>query len=322
MKRNFMKKALSLLLSCGLVCTAVFAFSSCGNTEKNITVVVREKGSGTREAFDTVVTDGTHRLEEKDASGKKVYHSTSKAVEQTKTGTVLSAVAADKNAIGYISLGSVNDTIRVLKVNGVTPTEESVLNGTYKIQRPFVVMTNAALTANNGLTPITADFLTYLKSAASADAASSAGCIYLADPVKRANAGSEPIPVADFTKQATLPEGGKIVVRGSTSMEKFITAAAKAYAAVYGVSPESIFDIQLEGSSVGRKAAEQDTTGNVIGLSSAAVQQDNISSFNVCLDAVAVIVNKDNTAITDLTLGQLYDIFSGKTEKFSQVSGN
>ena len=172
----------------------------------NITVVVREQGSGTREAFDKVVTDGTHFLEEKDSAGKKVYNTASTAVQQTKTGTVLSAVAADKNAIGYISLGSVNDTIRVLKVNGVAPSEDTVLSG--RIQRPFVVMTHKGQT----LTPVTADFMSYLKSAAAKNAADAAGCIYLSDPAKRANAGAEAIPVVSFEKQASLPEGGKIVV--------------------------------------------------------------------------------------------------------------
>ena len=102
-------------------------------------------------------------------------------------------------------------------------------------------------------------------------------------------------------------------------MEKFINAAAKGYADLYGAKAEDIFDIQLEGSSVGRKAVQDDTKGNVIGLSSASVKQDNIDSFNVCLDAVVVIVNKENTGITDLTLSQLYGIFSGKVTKFSEV---
>ncbi len=314
--KNGIKRIMAAALA-GLMCLGSAALVSCGSgSEKNITVVVREQGSGTREAFDKTVTDGTHFLEEKDDAGKKVYNTASTAVQQTKTGTVLSAVASDKNAIGYISLGSVNDTIRVLKVNGVAPSEDAVLSGAYKIQRPFVIMTRKGQTLN----PVTADFMSYLKSAAAKDAAEAAGCIYLADPAKRANTGAEAIPVVSFEKQASLPEGGKIVVRGSTSMEKFINAAAKAYAAVYGVKPEDVFDIQLEGSSVGRKAAEDDTAGNVIGLSSAAVSQDNIDSFNVCLDAVAVIVNKENTAVSDLTLEQLYAVFSGKTTKFSELS--
>lgn len=303
-------KALGLLLA-GLM---VLAAASCGKKEKNITVVIREQGSGTREAFDTVVTDGKQYLEEK-VDGKKVYRSSKNAVTQTKTGLVLSAVAADPNAIGYISLGSVNDTVNTVRVGGVAASEETVLDGSYAIQRPFVVMTKKGQT----LTARTADFLRYLKSAAAESAAKDAGCIWLSDPAKRANAGAAPIPVETYEKLASVPAGEKIVIRGSTSMEKVITAAAKNYAALYGVNAEDLFDIELEGSSVGRKAAESDTVGNVIGLSSAAVAQADIDSFNLCLDAVAVIVNKSNTTVTNLTLAQLYAIFSGSVTKFSAL---
>ena len=303
------------ILTLALALLTIFAFASCGGGEKNISVIVREQGSGTREAFDKVVTDGTHFLEEKDADGKKVYNTADTAIQQTKTGTVLSAVASDKNAIGYISMGSVNDTINVIKVNGVAPSEKTVLSGDYKIQRPFVLMTKKGQT----MTDLAADFMNYLKSDASKAHSESAGCIFLSDPAKRANEGAPAIAVTKFTKQAALPAGDKIVIRGSTSMEKFINSAAKGYADLYGVKAEDIFDIQLEGSSVGRKAVENDTVGNVIGLSSASVKQDNIDSFNVCLDAVVVIVNKENTSITDLTLAQLYDIFSGKITKFSEL---
>lgn len=310
-----MRKTITSLLAIVLTLSCVFSLAACGNTEKNITVVVREQGSGTREAFDKVVTDGEHFLEEKDTNGKKVYNTTNTAVQQTKTGTVLSTVASDKNAIGYISLGSLNDSVKVVSVDGVVPSEATVLDGTYKIQRPFVVMTNANVTLN----PITADFMNYLKSADTKAHAETAGCIFLEDGAKRANEGSTPIEVGAYTKQASLPTGGKIVVRGSTSMEKFINAAAKAYADLYGVGAEEIFDIQLEGSSVGRKAVEDDTKGNVIGLSSASVNQADITSFNACLDAVVVIVHKDNADISGLTLKNLYDIFSGKVTKFSEI---
>lgn len=317
-KSKIIKTSFAILLA--LSC--VLGLASCGketkdtNTgEKNITVVVREQGSGTREAFDKVVTDGEHFLEEKDAEGKKVYNTTDTATQQTKTGTVLSSVASDKNAIGYISLGSLDDSVNVVSVDGVAPSESTVLDGTYKIQRPFVVMTNSKVTLN----AITEDFMNYLKSADTKKHSDAAGCIFLEDSTKRANEGSAPIEVAEYTRQASLPEGGKIIIRGSTSMEKFINAAAKAYAELYGTAPEDIFDIQLEGSSVGRKAVEDDTNGNVIGLSSASVSQDDINSFNACLDAVVVIVHKENTDITNLTLNNLYDIFSGKITKFSEI---
>ena len=165
------KKILTLVLAAALAITSLFSLASCGGTEKNITVVVREQGSGTREAFDTKVTDGTHFLEEK-VDGKKVYNSTKTAVEQTKTGTVLSKVASDEYAIGYISLGSVNDTVKVLKVGGVLPSEETVLNGSYKIQRPFVVMTKHGIT----MTERAADFMAYLKSGAAKDQACERRC--------------------------------------------------------------------------------------------------------------------------------------------------
>ncbi len=311
-----MKKLLMSLLSIALMFTCVFGFTACGgDTEKNITVVVREQGSGTREAFDKVVTDGEHFLEEKDANGKKVYNTTNTAVSQKETGNVLSSVAADKNAIGYISLGSLNDSVKVITVDGVQPSTATVLDGTYKIQRPFVVMTNKNVTLN----AITQDFLNYLKSSSTKAHAEAAGCIFLEDAAKRANPGATPIEVGTYEKQATLPAGGKIVVRGSSSMEKFIKAAAKAYADMYGANAEDIFDIETQGSSVGRKAVEEDKNGNVIGLSSASVNQDDINSFNACLDAVAVIVHKDNTAVSNLTLKNLYDIFSGKITKFSQI---
>lgn len=324
-----MKKIVKSILTGAVACSLILSVVACSNKEnsdgksenntgkeKNISVIVREQGSGTREAFDKVVTDGTHFLEEKDANGKKVYNTASTAIQQTKTGTVLSAVASDKNAIGYISLGSVNPSINVVKVNGVTPDEQTVLSGDYKIQRPFVIMTKAGQT----LTDRAADFMKYLKSSASEEHSKEAGCIFQTDASKRANEGKEPIEVISYEKLPYIPDGDKIVIRGSTSMEKFIISAAKGYADMYGINAEELFDIQLEGSSVGRKAVEEDTVGNVIGLSSAGVNQDNIDSFNVCLDAVAVIVNKDNTAITNLTLEQLYSIFSGKTTKFSEIA--
>ena len=171
MKQNkFLRRMTTTLLAVLLMGTQMTACMNgtengglTGNkTEKNITVVVREQGSGTREAFDKVVTDGEHYLEEKDAEGKKVYNTTVTAVQQTKTGTVLSSVAADVNAIGYVSVGSLNDSVRVVKVDGAAPTKENVLDGSYAIQRPFVIMT----TTKTALTDRAQDFLHYLESEA------------------------------------------------------------------------------------------------------------------------------------------------------------
>lgn len=309
-----MKKKVTRILA---TLTAVFAcgLTACGGGEKNITVVVREAASGTREAFDKVVTDGEHYLQEKDANGNTVYNTTKTAVQQTSTGTVLSAIANDQNAIGYISLGSVNDSVSVVKVDGIAPSTETVKSGAYSIQRPFVIMTNADVT----LTARAQDFMNYLHSDEVQAHAETAGVIFLEDETKRANAGGTALPVIEYSPLENLPEGNKIVLRGSTSMEKFINAMAKGYADQYAVQAETIFDIQLNGSSEGKKKVIEDRTGNTIGLSSAKVVDEKINSFNICLDAVAVVVNRANTQITDLTLKQLYDIFSGKVTKFSAL---
>ena len=311
-----MKKIFTLLLTCVLMICGAIGLTACGR-EKNITVVAREQGSGTREAFDKVITDGNGNYLEMKVNGKKTYKTTSNADIQKETGNVMSKVASDKNAIGYISLGSVNSTIKVVKVNGIAPSAQTVLDGSYAIQRPFVIMTSSTVS----LTDRTADFLLYLMSSAAEKHASETGCIYLADPTRRANEGETEIPVAEYTVKASLPTGGKITVNGSTSMEKFIKKAMSGYASLYGRKADEIFTLDLQGSSVGKTAVKNDKNGNVIGLSSASVKEDGINSFNVCLDAVAVIVNKANNKIDNLTIAQLYNIFSGKVTKFSEIAG-
>ncbi len=295
------------------VCTAALCalgFVACGG-EKNISVVVREDSSGTREAFDKAVTDGEHTLAEK-VDGKNVSYVTKTAITQNKTSAVLATVANDVNAIGYVSLNSVGSEVKTLRVEGVTPSTESVLAGAYVIQRHFVIMTGTVR-----LTPLAQDFMQYLYSAKMEKHATTAGCIFLSDGKMRANEGENAIPVVEFTPQTSIPQG-TIIVRGSTSMEKLINEAAKGYADVYGADPTAIFDIQLEGSSVGKKMAKEDAKGNVIGLSSAEVSEAGIRSFNVCLDAVAVIVHREN-ALENITRKQLFDIFSGKVTKFSEI---
>ncbi len=310
-----MKKMKGLTLATAGI--LLFLTAGCGK-EKTITVIVREASSGTREAFDKTVGDGVHTLQER-VNGKIVYNTTKKAIVQTKTGAVLAGIETDANAIGYISLNAVNEKTKVISVNGFMPSEENVVSGAYQIQRPFVIMTNGKVV----FTPLAADFINYLYSDEMKTHAQTAGCIFIEEESRRANEGQASIPVTKFERRATIPAGNrKIVVRGSTSMEKLIFAAAKGYASEYGVATDKIgdyFDIQLEGSSKGKDAVEEDETGNVIGLSSAAVVDDEIFSFNVCLDAVAVVVHRNNP-IDDLSVNQLYDIFSGKVTKFSEIT--
>lgn len=311
MKRNLQNlKILALVLALLLLPP----LPSCAPVRKQITVVIREAGSGTREGFDLTVTNGTHFLQERDENGKKLYRSARDAVVQTKSGAVLSSVAYDRNAIGYLSVSSVSDLVKPVKVDGVLPTDEAVASRAYPITRPYVIMTTRA----RSLSPLAADFLRFLKSDRMPALVSDADCVFLSDPTARANPSSPPIPILDYQPLDSLPSG-KLLIRGSTSPERLISSAARAYAALYGVDASEIFDLQLEGSSIGRKSVENDLTGNVIGLSSVAVDAENIESFNLCLDAIAVIVHPENHAVSSLSLSQLYGIFSGEIRHFDEL---
>lgn len=304
-----MKKSLCTYLSALLF---VLTFTSC-KIEKQITVISREQGSGTREAFDKIITDGNgNYLEMQDKNGKKIYNTTDKADIQKEAGNVLTKVSTDRYAIGYVSLASLNDSVKTVRVNGVAPSVETVLSGNYVLQRPFVIMTSK----KTPLTALTDDFLAYLKSCQVEESVKKSGCVYLSDPALRANAGENPIPVTEFIPKNTLPDGGKIVINGSTSMEKFIKESMAGYAQLYGRVAGEIFTLDLQGSSVGKTSVKNDKNGNKIGLSSVSVKEAGIASFNVCLDVIAVIAHKENSAVQNLTLKQLYQIYSGAVTTF------
>ncbi len=301
---------------CGL-CTLSLLFVGAGCVEKHITVITREQGSGTREAFDRMVTDGNGKyLEMQNAQGKKVYNTTDRADIQKETGNVISKVSTDRYAIGYISIGSLNTTVKTVAINGVMPTAKNVITGGYPLSRPFVIMTSSVIP----LTERTADFLLYLKSDEVSVHADEAGCIFVADPVKRATSGGTPVPVARFTPQPALPAGEKVVINGSTSIERFIKKSMAGYAKVYGKGADELFTLDLQGSSVGKTAVKNDKKGNVIGLSSATVNEAGVDSFNVCMDGVAVIVHRESP-LQDVTLAQLYAIYAGEVITFAEIVG-
>jgi phosphate transport system substrate-binding protein len=109
-------------------------------------------------------------------------------------------------------------------------------------------------------------------------------------------------------------------LRGSTSLEKLILRAARDYAAIYGVDAGELFDIQLEGTSVGIRAAREDSGGSVIALASAAVADTQVTTLTVALDALAVIVHPENP-LNDLSLSSLYRVFSGEVRYFDELEG-
>lgn len=280
------------IVAATLSAITVFAFTGCANGSKNILVVCREAASGTREAFDKYV-------------GLTADELTSDKEEYSSTGNVREKVANTKTAIGYISLASVDDSVKALKVEGVEATEENVREGKYKIQRPFLLLTNKSVT----LTAAAKDFFDYATS----------------KTAEAAIIKEKGITTADFDtrKDYVVPAdaiSGTVILKGSTSMEDMIKYLVAEYKKLGGDKVSAVqFTFDFPGSSGGRTAAKEDTTGNVIGLASSAKADAAYTETTLCLDAVAVIVNKNNDKISDVNAQTLKDIYTGKIKKFEDI---
>lgn len=292
------KKVIFVMIALVIALTAVLA--ACGG-EKDIAVIARTSGSGTRDAFESIVKseDGTAL---KDAGLMKG------ALEQDKTSTVISLVSSTETGIGYVSLGSVDDSVKVLKVEGVEATAENVLSGDYKMQRPFVIMTSKAMGEN--LTAATKDFLAFLRSTQAQDVVEEEGYV-------RQDEGA-----TEYTAPASAVSG-TVSISGSTSVDPLMDKLIGKYKEIGGASVAGVeISKNCQGTSHGISAVKADKTGNVIGLGSSAVKEADeaeIAHFEIALDAIAVIVNPENT-LEDITIAQLFDIYTGKTVKFSALS--
>ncbi|MDY6065868.1 MAG: substrate-binding domain-containing protein [Finegoldia sp.] len=263
-----------------------------GSKDAPITVVSREDGSGTRGAF----TEITGVLE-KDANGNENDKTVASAAVQNSTNGVMMTVGQDPNAIGYISLGSLNDSVKALKVEGVEATSEKIQSGDYKISRPF----NIAY--KDGLNDVAKDFLVYIASKEAQDVISQEGY--------EQTAGDHPA----YQKQNDL--SGKVRISGSTSVTPLMEKLTEAYKAIY---PNVEFEIQSNGSSAGMT----DTMGGAadLGMASRELKDEEakeLKSEVIAIDGIAVIVNKEN-AVEDLTMDQIKQIYTGEIANWSEVT--
>ena len=252
----------------------------------DFSVVSREEGSGTRGAFIEIVG-----LEEENDAGEKEDKTTVDAVVQNSTNGVMTSVAQDPNAIGYISLGSLNDTVKAVKIEGVEATEENIADGSYKISRPFNLAFKEA-----ELDEISTDFLKYCMSTEAQEIVKEEGYVPL-----------------DNTESYEAAEGlsGNITVAGSTSvtplMEKFIEAYKE-------LNPDVQIDLQSTGSSAGIEAVIDGSAQ--IAMASRELKDEEKEQLKpevIAVDGIAVIVNKESK-IEDLTVEQLKQIFSGEVK--------
>lgn len=290
MKKGFKRIAMVAVVAI-MAAVACVSMLAC-NQEKDILVVTREASSGTREAFDKYV-------------GIAASDVVSTAEEYSSAGNVREKVASTATAIGYISLASVDDSVKKLTVEGVEATYDNVRNGSYKISRPFLLLTGNGVE----LQPAAQDFFDYCMSK-TAEAAINA---------------EKGITTSDFAerKEYAVPEAvlsGTVVVKGSTSMEDMIKKLIAEYQKLGGDKVSGItFTTDFPGSGGGRTAAKEDAVGNVIGLASSAHADSGYTEHTLCLDAVAVIVNKDNNDISDVDKDSLKAIYTGAVTKYSKI---
>ncbi|MBU5474734.1 substrate-binding domain-containing protein [Roseburia sp. MSJ-14] len=254
--------------------------SNAGGT---INVISREDGSGTRGAFIELFG-----IEEKDADGNKVDNTTEEATIANSTEIVLSNVASDPSAIGYVSLGSLNDKVKALKIDGAEATVDNIKSGTYKISRPFNIATNG--------TPSDAaqDFINYILSSEGQKVVEDAGYIASVDNAEAyANSGAK----------------GKVVIAGSSSVTPVMEKLKEAYAKV---NSDVEIEINQSDSTTGLQAAMDGTAD--IGMASRELKdsENSLTPTVIAIDGIAVIVNNDNS-VDDMTADQIKAIFTGET---------
>ena len=264
--------------------------SSSEGASGEITVVSREDGSGTRGAFVELLG-----IEEKDSDGNKIDMTTEDAKITNSTSVMMTTVEGDVNAIGYISLGSLNDTVTAVKVDGAEATAENVASGTYSVQRPFNIATKD--TPNE----IAQDFINFIMS-------------------KEGQAVVEENHyIAVGEQQAYEPAGveGKIVVAGSSSVTPVMEKLKEAYVAL---NPNVEIEVQQSDSTTGMQSAIDGLCD--IGMASRELKDSEkeagLTSMVIAQDGIAVIVNNES-GITDLTSEQIKAIYTGEVTEWEDV---
>lgn len=301
------RKAVALALS---VILAMGALVGCGGNSdssnsnagsdgenktasQEIAVVSREDGSGTRGAF--VELTG---VEEKDADGNKVDNTTPDAIISNSTEIVMTTVAGNAASIGYISLGSLNDTVKGVKVDGVEPNADNINNGTYKLSRPFNIVTKGKAESTSEATQ---DFINFIMSEEGQKVISDNGYIEVE------NSGA-------FKSNGA---SGKIVVAGSSSVTPVMEKLTEAYKAI---NDKVEIEVQESDSTTGITSTADGTCD--IGMASRELDEsesgNGLESTAIAMDGIVVIVNNSNE-VADLTKDQINDIFRGNVTDWSEV---
>lgn len=279
-----MRNILAAVLSAGLMAASL---TGCAGGDRKITVVSREDGSGTRSAF-------IELMEVVDADGKDA--TTVSAEINNSTNGVMMSVSGNPDAIGYISLGSLNDTVKAVKVDGVEASADNVKNGAYAVARPFEICYK-----EENLDDLAKDFISFIMS--------KDGQQIIADNHY----------IAVNSDKTYTPAGlkGTISVNGSTSVGPVMEKLAAKY---QELNSGAVVQIQQTGSGAGITAVTSDACN--IGMSSRALKQaeldKGLTELKIADDGIAVIVHKDNK-VDNLTSEQIKKIYLGELKNWSEI---
>lgn len=306
-----MKKVLSLALA-GIMVLGIFAgCSKSGTSEatsggtttkattaakdsfssiKEISVVSREDGSGTRGAFTELFG-----ILEKSADGKKTDKTTKEAIIANKTDVMVTNIAGDKYSIGYVSLGSLSSNVKAVDIDNVKATAENVKNGTYKASRPFNIATKGE---PQGLAK---DFIDFILSKEGQEVVGKSYISVSSDA--KPYSGSKP--------------SGKLTIGGSSSVSPIMEKLKEAY---LKINTNAAIEIQTSDSTAGMTGTIDGTCQ--IGMASRELkdsEKEKLTSCEIALDGIAVIVNPENPT-ENLTSAQVKDIFTGTSTKWDMLS--
>ena len=276
-----MKKLFAIVLALVLTCAVAFA------AEGTITVMSREDGSGTRGAF--VELTG---VEQDD-----VDMTTVDAVITNSTAVMLTSVAGDPAAIGYVSMGSLNETVKAVSVDGNAATVEGIKDGSYTLARPFVVTTYGEVGE------IAQDLLNYIMSAEGQAVINEEGYIAIDD---------------DAEAYTAAGVSGEITVGGSSSVTPVMEKLAEAYMAL---NPDVTVIVQQSDSTTGVTGTIEGTVD--LGMASRALkaeeEEQGVVGTTIAMDGIAVIVNLENDT-ENLTTEQIMNIYTGAITDWSELA--
>ena len=262
-----------------------------GSMEGAIDVISREDGSGTRGAFIELFG-----VEQKDTSGEKVDYTTDDAEITNSTEVMITSVAGDKQAIGYISLGSLNDSVKALKIDGAAATVDDIKDGSYKIARPFNIVTTGEVS------DVAQDFINFIFSEEGQKVVEDNGYI------SQGNQGA-------YTASG---KSGKVTVAGSSSVTPVMEKLAEAYKAL---NSDVTVEVQQSDSTTGVTSALEGVCD--IGMASRELKEEETAKGAqgqvIAMDGIAVVVNNDNP-VDDLTSEQVKDIYVGDTTDWSDLA--